>query len=81
CKFSSYPKFFGNTTSKKFVTPRFKFYNGTSDPINHIRHFRQTMALYEHEDALMCRIFPSSLDSLPLNWYHDLPSSSIHEYV
>ncbi|GAY49648.1 hypothetical protein CUMW_120730, partial [Citrus unshiu] len=32
------------------------------------------MALYEHEDALMCRIFPSSLDSLPLNWYHDLPS-------
>ncbi|GAY49647.1 hypothetical protein CUMW_120740, partial [Citrus unshiu] len=38
------------------------------------------MALYEHEDALMCRIFPSSLDSLPLNWYHDLPSSSIHEY-
>ncbi|KAK9177410.1 hypothetical protein WN944_029432 [Citrus x changshan-huyou] len=37
---------------KKFVTPRFRFYNGTSDPINHVRHNKQTMALYEHDDAL-----------------------------
>ncbi|KAL9417226.1 hypothetical protein AB3S75_040245 [Citrus x aurantiifolia] len=39
------------------------------------------MALYEHPDALMCRIFPSSLDSSALNWYHNLPSSSIHSFA
>lgn len=39
------------------------------------------MALYEHEDALMCRIFPSSLDGPALNWYHGLPSSSIHSFA
>lgn len=52
-----------------------------SDPINHVRHYRQTMALYEHDDALMCRIFPSSLDGPALNWYCSLPSNSIHSFI
>lgn len=43
---------------KKFVTPRFRFYNGTSDPINHVRHNKQTMALYEHDDALNVPYLP-----------------------
>ncbi|ESR36874.1 hypothetical protein CICLE_v10029959mg, partial [Citrus x clementina] len=43
---------------KKFVTPRFRFYNGMSDPINHVRHNKQTMALYEHDDALNAPYLP-----------------------
>ncbi|KAK9175031.1 hypothetical protein WN944_027036 [Citrus x changshan-huyou] len=58
-----------------------KFYNGMSDPINYVRHHRQTMALYEHDDALMCRVFPSSLEGPALNWYHSLPSNSIHSFI
>ena len=52
-----------------------------SDPINYVRHHRQTMALYEHDDALMCRVFPSSLEGPALNWYHSLPSNSIHSFI
>ena len=54
---------------EKFVPPRFTLYYGKSDPRSHVSHVRQMMALWNHMDALMCRVFPSSLGDLELKWF------------
>ena len=46
--------------------PNLISYNGKSDLVGHLSHYRQSMALYNGNDALMCRIFPSSLGEVAL---------------
>lgn len=41
-------------------------YNGRMDLIGNISHFQQSMALHLKNDALMCHMFPSSLESIAL---------------
>ncbi|GFY95165.1 hypothetical protein Acr_10g0005500 [Actinidia rufa] len=50
----------GMDPPEKFVPTRFTLYDGKSDPRSHVSHARQMMALWNHMDALMCRIFPST---------------------
>ena len=38
------------------------------------------MALWNHMDALMCRVFPSSLGDLELKWFDKLPAWSIENF-
>ena len=61
----------------KFTTPNMTAYNGRSDPVGHLSHYRQSMALYNRNDALMCRIFPSSLGEVALQWFDRLEHESI----
>ncbi|GFS29078.1 hypothetical protein Acr_00g0005240 [Actinidia rufa] len=70
----------GMDTSKKFVPPRFTLYDGKSDPRSHVSHVRQIMALWNHMDVLMCRVFPSSLGDLGLKWFDRLPPGSIENF-
>ena len=39
------------------------------------------MALWSHLDALMCRVFPSSLGNLGLYWFEKIPPGSIGGFV
>lgn len=39
---------------KKFTTPKSKLFDGIQDPLDHILHVRQLMALYESNDFHMC---------------------------
>ena len=48
----------------KFNPPKFNMYDGKLDPMLHIIHFQQMMTLWNHLDALMFRVFPSSLGDL-----------------
>ena len=63
---------------RMFSPPNYVTYNGRADPIRHISHFRQSMALHLGDDALMCRMFPSSLGPMSLRWFNRLQHSSIH---
>lgn len=36
-------------------------YNGRIDPVEHVSYFNQRMAVYSRDEALMCKVFPSSL--------------------
>ncbi|GFZ02308.1 hypothetical protein Acr_15g0009160 [Actinidia rufa] len=65
---------------KKFVSPRFTLYDGKTDPRSHVSHVRQMMALWNHMDALMCRVFPSSLGDLGLKWFDKLSAVSIENF-
>ena len=62
----------------KFSPPNYVMYEGWTDPVRHISHFRQSMALHLSNDALMCHMFPSSLRPISLRWFNNLEHSSIH---
>uniref|UniRef100_A0A2N9HX21 Uncharacterized protein n=1 Tax=Fagus sylvatica TaxID=28930 RepID=A0A2N9HX21_FAGSY len=64
----------------KFFPWNYVMYDGRTDPIGHISHFRQSMALHLGNDALMCRMFPSSLGPMSLRWFNRLQYSSIHSW-
>ncbi|GFZ15658.1 hypothetical protein Acr_25g0000670 [Actinidia rufa] len=70
----------GMDPPEKFVPPRFTLYDGKSDPRSHVSHVRQMMALWNHMDALMCKVFPSSLGDLGLKWFDKLPPGSIENF-
>ncbi|XP_028058964.1 uncharacterized protein LOC114262767 [Camellia sinensis] len=53
---------------KNFKAPAFTLYDGKSDPTDHIRYYKQAMMLHANDEALMCRIFPSSLGPLAVRW-------------
>ncbi|XP_028112451.1 uncharacterized protein LOC114310608 [Camellia sinensis] len=63
---------------KKFTAPKFMSYDGKSDPLTHISHYRQMMSLWSQDEALMCKIFPSSLEKFRIRWFNHLPARSIY---
>jgi hypothetical protein len=64
----------------KFVTPPLAVYDGKSDPVGHLSRFRQAMAIHNSNDALMCRVFPSSLGEVGLRWFDRLEHGSIRSW-
>ena len=65
---------------EKFKTPKFMLYDGKSNTRSHISHFRQMMALWNHHNAFMCKIFSSSLGDLRFKWFDKLPAGSIKSF-
>ena len=55
---------------ERFPVPRFEIYNGRTDPVTHIGHYHQSMALSRNNDPLMCRLFPSSLGEVAMRWFN-----------
>ena len=45
----------------RFHQPTFTIYNGRTDPVEHVSHFSQKMTVHSKNEALICKIFPSSL--------------------
>ena len=64
----------------RFTRPPFNSYNGNTDPIEHVSHYIQMMSLHTHNDALMCKVFPSSLGPIALRWFNGLRKGSIHSF-
>ncbi|XP_023911425.1 uncharacterized protein LOC112023042 [Quercus suber] len=67
--------------SDKFMRLPFNSYNEKVDPVEHVSHYIQMMSLHTHNDALMCKVFPSSLGPTVLRWFHGLRKGSIHNFV
>lgn len=44
-----------------FKPPKFRLFDGTQDPNDHVLQYKHTMTAWRHEDPLMCLMFPSSL--------------------
>ena len=62
------------------ATP-FNSYDGKTDPVEHVSHYIQMMSLHTHNDALMCKVFPSSLRPIALRWFNGLRKGSIHSFA
>ncbi|XP_023928811.2 uncharacterized protein LOC112040141 [Quercus suber] len=65
----------------RFVCPPFNSYDGKIDPVEHVSHYIQIMSLHTHNDALMCKVFPSSLGPTALRWFNGLRKGSIHNFA
>ncbi|RVW76744.1 hypothetical protein CK203_047551 [Vitis vinifera] len=63
-----------------FLIPKFSTYDGTNDPFDHIMHYRQLMTLDIGNDALLCKVFPASLQGQALSWFHRLPPNSVGNF-
>ena len=50
----------------RFAQPTFTIYNGRTDPVEHVNHFNQMMVVHSRNEALMCKVFPSSLGPIGL---------------
>ena len=64
----------------RFNQPTFSLYNGLTDPIEHVSHFNQKMTVHSKDEALMCKIFPSSLGLMAMRWFNGQRANSIDSF-
>ncbi|XP_068461731.1 uncharacterized protein [Phaseolus vulgaris] len=53
-------------------------YDGSTDPDEHIAIYTTQISLYTWNDAVMCRVFPTTLKGAALSWFTRLPPLSIN---
>ena len=58
----------------------FTIYNGRTDPVEHVNHFNQRMAVHSKDEVLICKVFPSSLGPLAMRWFDGLWANSIDSF-
>ena len=66
--------------SRRFHQPTFTLYIGRLDPMEYVSHFNQKMAVHSKDEALMCKIFPSSLGPVAIRWFNSLSVNSIDSF-
>ena len=49
--------------------------------MEHVSHYIHMMSLHIHNDALMCKVFPSSLRPTALRWFNGLQKGSIRSFA
>ncbi|GKU98082.1 hypothetical protein SLEP1_g11132 [Rubroshorea leprosula] len=64
-----------------FKIPQLETYDGTKDPDDHLHAFYSYMQAQNASDALMCKIFPSTLRGNARTWYYSLPPRLISSYT
>ena len=65
---------------RRFHQSTFTMYNGRTDPVKHVSQFKQKTAVHSQDEALMCRVFPSSLGPMPMKWFDRLRTNSISSF-
>ena len=55
-------------------------YNGRMDPVENVSQFKHKMAVHSQNEALLCRVFPSSLGPMPMRWFDGLRTNSINSF-
>ena len=55
-------------------------YSGRIDHVEHVSHFNQRMAMHSKNEALMCKVFPSSLGLVVMRWFDGLGAGSIDSF-
>ncbi|XP_075662955.1 uncharacterized protein LOC142632439 [Castanea sativa] len=64
----------------RFTQPAFTIYNGRTDPMEHVSHFNQRMAVHSTNETLVCKVFPSSLGPMVMRWFDGLKAGSINSF-
>ena len=56
-------------------------YDWSTDPDEHIDAYTTHMSLYTSDDAVLCRVFPTSLKGATLSWFTKLSPNSINIFA
>ena len=67
----------GEKLSRQFARPTFTMYNGRIDPVKHVSHFNQKMAVHSKNEVLICKVFSSSLGPVAMRWFDSLGAGFI----
>ena len=65
---------------RRFNQPTFTIYNGRANPVEHVSQFNQRMTIHSQNEALMCKVFPSSLGPMAMRWFNSLKTNSTGSY-
>ena len=57
----------------KFCLPRLESYDGSKDPLDHIKSFKILMLLQMTLDEVMCRAFLTTLKGAAKVWFSKIP--------
>ncbi|KAL2541474.1 Retrotrans gag domain-containing protein [Abeliophyllum distichum] len=63
-----------------FEQPKMEKYDGSSNPVDHLRAFVDLMRLRATPDAIMCKAFPPTLRREARDWVATLPPKSIRTF-
>ena len=64
----------------RFSQPTFAIYNERIDPVEHVSHFNQTMAVHANNEALICKVFPSNLEPVTMCWFNALEEGLVGSF-
>ena len=70
----------GATLPRRFQQPAFTLYNGNTDPVEHVSQFNQRMIVHSKNEALMYKVFPSSLGLVAMGWLNGLKANPVDLY-
>jgi len=48
--------------------------------MEHVSQFNQRIVVHSRNEALMCKVFPSSLGPMAIRWFNGLKKNSIDSY-
>ena len=63
-----------------FMQPTFTIYNGRTNPMEHVSHFNQRMAIHLRNEAFMCKFLLFSLGHVAMTWFDGLEEGSIRYF-
>jgi len=64
----------------KWQWPHMDTYNRTSNPGVHVKSYMTQANLFSTDGRVHCRLFPTTLKGLALDWYYSLPANSIDSF-
>ena len=64
----------------RFSQPTITIYNGRFNPVEHVSHFNQEMAIHSGNETLICKVIPSNLGSMAMQWFDALEEGSIKSF-
>ena len=70
----------GERLPRWFTQPTFTMYNGRIDLVEHMSHFNQRMVVHSKNEALICKVFPSSLGPVVMRWFDGLRAGFIDSF-
>ena len=70
----------GATLPRRFQQQAFTLYNVNTDPVKLMSQFNQRIAVHSKNEALMCKVFPSSLGPVAMRWFNGLKANSVDLY-
>ena len=59
----------------------FRKYNGTTDPLHHIKTFKMKIRPYTEDSQVLAYLFQRSLEGDALEWYYTLPIQDVQDFA
>ena len=70
----------GGKLPRQFTQPTFIVYNNRTDPVEHVSHFNQRMAVHSKNETLPCKVFPFILGLVAIRWFNGWREGSINSF-